>query len=113
MTIPGDNRPDPDSLLAMVQLQESKEQRGKLRIYFGSSAGVGKTFAMLLAARKLKSEGCDAVVGIVETHGRAETSALLEGLEILPLKRVAYRGKSLTDFGIGALTKLAAGGAVP
>lgn len=102
MTMPGEQRPDPDSLLAKVQLQESKERRGKLRIYFGSSAGVGKTFAMLLAARKLQSEGCDAVVGIVETHGRAETLALLDGLEILPPKSVSYRGKTLTDFDLDA-----------
>ena len=73
---PSENRPDPDALLAKVQRQEAAARRGKLRIYFGSSAGVGKTYAMLLAARKLKSEGRDVVVGIVETHGRAETASL-------------------------------------
>jgi two-component system, OmpR family, sensor histidine kinase KdpD len=98
MAIPSDQRPDPDSLLAKVKLQETKARRGKLRIYFGSSAGVGKTFAMLVAARKLQSEGCDIVVGVVETHGRAETAALLEGLEILPPKTVSYREKTLHDF---------------
>ena len=102
MTLSSEQRPDPDSLLAKVRLEETKARRGKLRIYFGSSAGVGKTFAMLLAARQLRSEGCDVVTGVVETHGRAETAALLEGLEALPLKTVPYRGKVLTDFDLDA-----------
>ena len=102
MAISGETRPDPDSLLAKVKLQETKARRGKLRIYFGSSAGVGKTFAMLLAARKLRSEGCDVAVGVVETHGRSETAALLEGLEILPARAVSYRGKTLNDFDLDA-----------
>jgi two-component system sensor histidine kinase KdpD len=97
-----EQRPDPDSLLAKVKRQESESQRGKLRIYFGSSAGVGKTFAMLLAARKLQSEGCDVVVGVAETHGRAETAALLEGLKVLPAKTVPYRGRALADFDLDA-----------
>src|ERR1700716_737620 len=67
-----DQRPDPDLLLAKVKQQELKARRGKLRIYFGSSAGVGKTYAMLVAARKLLSEGRTVLVGVVETHGRAE-----------------------------------------
>jgi two-component system sensor histidine kinase KdpD len=106
MSISSELRPDPDSLLAKVKQQELKARRGKLRIYFGSSAGVGKTFAMLVAARKIKSEGRDVVIGVVETHGRAETAALLDGLEILPLKAVTYRGKTLTDFDLdGALAR--------
>jgi two-component system sensor histidine kinase KdpD len=106
MSVPYDMRPDPDSLLARVQLAEKKAQRGKLRIYFGSSAGVGKTFAMLVAARKLRSEAVDVVVGVVETHGRSETAALLEGLEVLPPKTISYRGKVLTDFDLdGALAR--------
>jgi two-component system sensor histidine kinase KdpD len=80
-------RPDPDLLLAKVKQQEVQARRGKLRIYFGSSAGVGKTYAMLVAARKLVSEGRDVLVGVIETHGRAETAALLEGLAILPVNR--------------------------
>jgi two-component system sensor histidine kinase KdpD len=79
-----------------------KARRGKLRIYFGSSAGVGKTFAMLVAARKLLADGIDVVVGVVETHGRTETAALLEGLPLLPPKSVAYRGKVLSDFDLDA-----------
>ncbi|MGA2186906.1 MAG: two-component system sensor histidine kinase KdpD [Steroidobacteraceae bacterium] len=105
MAILSELRPDPDSLLAKVTLQESKAQRGKLRIYFGSSAGVGKTFAMLLAARKLHGEGCVVVVGVVETHGRAETASLLDGLEIIPPKTAAYRGRTLADFDLDAALK--------
>ena len=97
-----DQRPDPDLLLAKVNQQELKARRGKLRIYFGSSAGVGKTYAMLIAARKLVSEGRAVLVGVVETHGRAETAVLIEGLEVLPLKAVAYRGKALTEFDLDA-----------
>jgi two-component system, OmpR family, sensor histidine kinase KdpD len=97
-----DPRPDPDLLLAQVNAQESLSRRGKLRIYFGSSAGVGKTYAMLVAARKLSSEGRDVVIGIVETHGRPETAALLEGLRILPSKSVVYREKELAEFDLDA-----------
>ncbi|WP_426176917.1 two-component system sensor histidine kinase KdpD [Massilia sp. TWR1-2-2] len=95
-------RPDPDELLAQVQSQERKDARGRLRIYFGASAGVGKTFAMLAAARKLQAEGRAPLIGVIETHGRAETAALLEGLELLPPKMLSYRGKSLGEFDLDA-----------
>lgn len=95
-----DDRPDPDALLAQVQAQERKAARGKLRIYFGASAGVGKTYAMLSAARKLQASGQPVLVGVIETHGRGETAALLEGLEVLPLKAVAYRDRELAEFDI-------------
>jgi two-component system, OmpR family, sensor histidine kinase KdpD len=95
-------RPDPDLLLAKVQQEEAQAKRGKLRIYFGSSAGVGKTYAMLAAAQELKSEGGDVLAGVVETHGRAETAALLDGIEVLPLKIVSYREKALTEFDLDA-----------
>ena len=95
-------RPDPDQLLAKVQRQEEQSQRGKLRIYFGSSAGVGKTYAMLAAARKLKENGRDVVVGVVETHGRQETAAQMEGLEILPRTVISYRAKEVSEFDIDA-----------
>jgi two-component system sensor histidine kinase KdpD len=98
----GGQRPDPDLLLAKVQRQEEQSQRGKLRIYFGSSAGVGKTYAMLAAARKLKENGRDVVVGVVETHGRPETSAQLESLEILPRTAISYRAKEVSEFDIDA-----------
>jgi len=97
-----EQRPDPDLLLAKVKRQEAEARRGKLRIYFGSSAGVGKTYAMLVAARKLSAEGRDVVIGVVETHGRAETAALLADLEILPPKPMAYRGKELYEFDLDA-----------
>ncbi|RJG07405.1 two-component system sensor histidine kinase KdbD [Noviherbaspirillum cavernae] len=95
-------RPDPDALLAQVKEQERRALRGKLRIYFGASAGVGKTYAMLNAGRKLKEDGHEVLVGIVETHGRRETAVLLEGLDVLPLKTIDYRGRALTEFDIDA-----------
>ncbi|MEA3173921.1 MAG: two-component system, OmpR family, sensor histidine kinase KdpD, partial [Gammaproteobacteria bacterium] len=91
-------RPDPDLLLAEVQRREQQALRGKLRIYFGSSAGVGKTYAMLMAARKAVADGRNVLVGVVETHGRAETAAMVEGLEVLPRMAVAYRDQLLTEF---------------
>jgi two-component system sensor histidine kinase KdpD len=102
MPTPSEQRPDPDLLLAKVKRQEAQGRRGKLRIYFGSSAGVGKTYAMLVAAQKLKAEGRDLSIGVVETHGRAETAALLAGFEILPPKLMAYRGKDLSEFDLDA-----------
>jgi two-component system sensor histidine kinase KdpD len=97
-----EQRPDPDLLLAKVKQQEAQAKRGKLRIYFGSSAGVGKTYAMLTNARALKNEGRDVVIGVVETHGRAETAALLESQEVLPPRTMAHRGKELTEFDLDA-----------
>lgn len=91
-------RPDPDVILAKVQAEES--QRGKLKIFFGAVAGVGKTYSMLEAARLRKREGVDIVVGYVETHKRAETEALLDGLEILPPKIVPYKNVQLPEFDI-------------
>ena len=102
MPTPSEQRPDPDLLLAKVKRQEDEARRGKLRIYFGSSAGVGKTYAMLVAARKLKSEGRDVVIGIAEAHGRAETAALLADMEVLAPKAMAYRGKELSEFDLDA-----------
>jgi len=95
-------RPDPDQLLAKVKQQEADADRGKLRIYFGSSAGVGKTYAMLAGARKLFGDGRDVVVGVIETHGRPETADLLDGLPQIPLKVVAYRDKELKEFDLDA-----------
>src|SRR2546427_9722611 len=84
-------RPDPDALLARVQREEAKAKRGKLKVFFGATAGVGKTYAMLEDARALKARGVDVVVGYVEPHGRAETEALLEGPERLPYRQGAHR----------------------
>src|ERR1700690_3815358 len=97
-----EQRPDPHLLLAKVKREEAEAGRGKLRIYFGSSAGVGKTYAMLSTARKLKLDGRDVVIGVVETHGRAETAALLADMEILPPKPMSYRGKDLSEFDLDA-----------
>lgn len=97
-----EQRPNPDLLLAKVKRQEAEARRGKLRIYFGSSAGVGKTYAMLVAARKLHAERRDVVIGVVETHGRAETAGLLADLEVLPPKLMPYRGKDLGEFDLDA-----------
>ncbi len=98
-------RPDPDQLLARVERDKAKAQRGRLKIFFGAAAGVGKTYAMLLAARERRSENIDIVVGLVETHGRKETSALLEGLEVLPPKLIEYRGTTLREFDLDAALK--------
>ncbi|MBR8072573.1 DUF4118 domain-containing protein [Burkholderia cenocepacia] len=100
------NRPDPDQLLDKLQRDEEKRRRGQLKIFFGASAGVGKTYAMLQAARQRVQEGVDVVVGIVETHGRAETAALLDGLDVLPPARIDYRGRPLAEFDLdGALAR--------
>lgn len=93
-----DDRPDPDALLALAKAEEERERRGKLKVFFGATAGVGKTYAMLEAARELARRGGDVVVGIAETHGRKETEALLEGLEILPRLSLEHRGVDLGEF---------------
>lgn len=91
-------RPEPEALLRAA----SREGRGRLKIYLGMAPGVGKTFAMLEGARRAKAQGIDVVIGVVETHGRKETEALLEGFEIVPRKQVAYHGHTLTEFDIDA-----------
>lgn len=96
------DRPDPDTLLAALQRTEPDGQGGKLKVWFGASPGVGKTFAMLSAAQRRRRAGDDVVVGYVETHGRAETAALLEGLELLPRRSVTYRDAHLTEFDLDA-----------
>src|SRR5256886_16971183 len=97
-----DNRPDPDTLLARVQEEETHQGRGKLKIFFGATAGVGKTYAMLEAAHARHKEGIDVVVGRVDTHGRAETEDLLAGLEVLPRRSVAYRGTTVDALDLDA-----------
>ena len=97
-TRPEDGRPDPDALLAAFR----RETGGRLKVFLGAAPGVGKTYAMLQGARRLKHEGADVVIGLVETHGRAETSALLEGLEVLPRRMVDYRGRTIAEFDIDA-----------
>lgn len=99
---PRDERPDPDALLARVSEDEQPSNRGRLKIFFGYSAGVGKTYAMLSAARALEMKRGDVLVGYVEPHGRPETEALLLGLDILPYKTVSYRGITLREFDLDA-----------
>lgn len=99
---PTSSRPDPDALLARLEAEAEQARRGKLKIFFGASPGVGKTYAMLAAAKTLQQQGVDLVVGIVETHGRSETAQLLQGLEVLPLKEIAYRGHQLKEFDLDA-----------
>ena len=97
-----DGRPDPDELLARVQEEEHRSKRGRLKVFFGAAPGVGKTYAMLEAARARKAEGLDVVAGWVETHGRIETEALLEGLERVSPRLLSYRGTELAEFDLDA-----------
>src|SRR4029077_7745096 len=96
---PEETRPSPDALLKAAQ----KEARGKFKIFFGAAPGVGKTYEMLVAARRRKAEGVDVAVGVVETHGRAETEAQLAGLEIIPRKHVEYRAQVLEEMDLDAI----------
>ncbi|MDE0855215.1 MAG: sensor histidine kinase KdpD, partial [Nevskia sp.] len=96
-----ESRPSPEALLA----EASKEKRGKLKIFLGAAPGVGKTYEMLLAARKKKQDGVDVCVGVVETHGRKETQALIEGLEVLPRQAIEYKGRVLQEMDIDAILK--------
>jgi two-component system, OmpR family, sensor histidine kinase KdpD len=95
-------RPDPDQLLQQVQQDEAREHRGKLKIFFGASAGVGKTYAMLAAARAAQAQGTALRVGLVETHGRPETEAMARDLPRLPLKAVPHRERTLQEFDLDA-----------
>lgn len=95
-------RPDPDALVAKLQAEQAQAGRGKLRIYFGSNAGVGKTYAMLAAAQRESQSGRAVLVGLVETHGRAETAQQLQGLELLPRRALSYQGRQLSEFDLDA-----------
>jgi two-component system sensor histidine kinase KdpD len=98
------NRPNPDELLAQVKVEEAREKRGKLKIFLGYAPGVGKTYAMLEAARFRKKD-TDVVAACVETHGRAETEALLQGLEVIPRRKTEYRGIKLAEMDLDAVLK--------
>ncbi len=90
-------RPDPDELLARIQSEEKGKNKGKLKIFLGYVAGVGKTYSMLEAAHQRKAEGIDVVVGYIETHKRIETEAMLAGLEVIPRKKLDYRGVTVEE----------------
>jgi len=94
-------RPDPDALLARVQAEEAAP-RARLKIFFGAAPGVGKTFAMLESAQRLRAEGVDVVIGVIETHGRSETGALVAGLPMVPRRRVEHRGVTLDELDLDA-----------
>ncbi len=96
-----DQRPSPEALLEAARREESRA--GKLRIFVGAAPGVGKTYSMLETARARRKDGYDVVVGVVETHGRKETEALLDGLEIVPRRRIEYRGQWLEEMDIDAI----------
>src|ERR1700740_412705 len=90
-----DQRPSPEALLEAAKREEGRV--GKLRIFVGAAPGVGKTYQMLQQARARKRDGYDVVIGVVETHGRRETEALLEGLELVPRRRIEYKGQSIEE----------------
>ena len=92
-------RPEPEALLA----EAGREKRGRLKIFLGAAPGVGKTFSMLEAARSHQADGIDVIVGVVETHGRAETERLLAGLEIVPRRLLYYRGRAMPEMDIEAI----------
>lgn len=96
-------RPNPDEILARLKREETASTRGKLKIFFGMCPGVGKTYAMLQAARQKQTQGTEVVIGIVETHGRKETEALLDGLPIVPRAKLEYRGTTLTEMDLDAI----------
>ena len=99
MAQPERDRPTPEALLSAAR----KEGRGKLKIFLGASPGVGKTYAMLQEAAIRARQGVDVVVGLVETHGRSETAALLEGLEQLPRRPIEYRGQTIDELDLDSL----------
>jgi two-component system sensor histidine kinase KdpD len=96
------DRPNPDELLSQLQAEEAKARRGRLKIFFGASAGVGKTYAMLGEARQQLLNSFDVVIGVVETHGRMETEVMADGIERLPLREIDYRGHALKEFDLDA-----------
>ena len=101
-----DKRPSPDELLRRLQQEETRAQRGRLKVFLGASPGVGKTYTMLEMARAARQQGLDVAIGVVETHGRQETARLLEGLETLPRRDVEYRNTTLKEFDLdGALLR--------
>jgi two-component system sensor histidine kinase KdpD len=103
MSLEDQNRPDPDTLLHLLKKEEEKERKGKLKIFFGMCAGVGKTYDMLKDAQVANANGLDVVIGYVETHQRSETEALLTGLPVIPRKTIEYKGTMLEEMDLDAI----------
>src|SRR5882757_877100 len=101
------DRRNPDELLTELEQNEALERRGRLKIFFGASAGVGKTYSMLESAHGARAAGVDVVVGYVEPHGRVETERLLTGLEQLAFLEVRYRGITRREFDLDAALRRA------
>ena len=99
------SRPDPDELLSRVEGAEDMEKRATLKIFLGMSAGVGKTYAMLQEAKAARAQGIDVVLGLVETHGRPDTDAVLAGLELFPKRRIEYKGIQLEELDLDGLVE--------
>jgi two-component system, OmpR family, sensor histidine kinase KdpD len=106
VTLSPECRPDPDALLAHIQGEERQKNRGKLKIFLGYIAGVGKTYEMLQAAHRRKREGVDVRIGYIETHGRIETEALVEGLEIIPRKMIEYQNVKIPEMDLDVILAL-------
>lgn len=100
-------RPDPDALLRQTVLDGESRKRGRLKVFLGAAPGVGKTFEMLTVAHQLQRDGVDVVIGVVETHGRAETAALVNGLELVPLRTMTYRDRMAQEMGLDAVLRRA------
>ena len=96
-------RPNPDALLALLQKEEAKSKNGKLKIFLGMCPGVGKTYAMLQAARQRQAEGIDVLIGVAETHERKETQSLLEGLTVVSKIKIEYRGTLLEEMDLDTI----------
>ncbi len=103
MSNTNDSRPDPDALLKLLKKEEEREDKGKLKIFFGMCAGVGKTYTMLSEAREATAKGIDVVIGYIETHKRMETAELVLGLEVIPRKQIQYHGTLLDEMDIDAI----------
>jgi len=96
-----EQRPSPEALLEAARREEGRT--GRLKIFVGAAPGVGKTYEMLQTARARQKDGYDVVVGVVETHGRKETAALLDGLGVIPRRRIEYKGQSLEEMDLDAI----------
>src|SRR3989338_1955090 len=96
-------RPNADAMLAAINARRKKRKGGRLHLYLGMAPGVGKTYAMLMAAREVLAEGQNVIVGVVESHGRQETEQLLEGFEIIPKRQASYRGIVLEEMDLDAI----------